>query len=329
LQADNREIDYNDKNEINCDELQEIFKAIIIKNIKSKNILDILKLLVDIIDKDSHSQVKDLSIDILLILRNILELEEDYDVLEKFEEIISYLPHFRVKIIKTGKFYKNKNETNQNFLLKEYKANLDRIKSSINLGFKNKSPNKSTRINKRNSASKERRIKNKFRSNVDDKFTNNYSETKTSLINKHRENNKIEKAEKDNDVYAYKRNHNKYGSHIDDNDNVNDNCSVKGFESIIFFGKNKQKIIKDRNNYDEHIGIKSIDKDQPKNHGSDKNVTKINDSDDDQAYINKYKNMNSKEKENRLKKDSKGMNNIYLYLNKQVFKKHKIFLIII
>jgi len=283
----------NDEHEIE-ESLSEIVKKSLVI---SKTILNLSKLLVDIVKEDSQSQVKDLSVEILLLLKRILEIQEDSEAMDKYEDLIYALPIFRVNMIKTGKTQKNKNESNQNFE-KEYKASLNRINSCISIGIRNKSAHKLSGIGKRQFASrKERSSKSGFGTNTNNNMRNAYKaiETDSGFFNKRNNNHDLDEEEIEEDIQQ----------------NENYNYSDQDYETtpVIRRNRNKRSLIKSHAN-------RSGEKNKLTNNKNEKQEDRKINSGDDQKFINKYKKLNQKEKEkeNKIKNDSKSKQNDVLFI---------------
>jgi len=146
------------------EENNQLLIKILNKNLNSKTLLNFSKLLVDITKDDSQSQVKDLCVDILNTLKNILINYKDYKSLDKFENMIASLPNFRANMINSGK-------TNNNSE-KEYKENLNKIKSSLLSDARNRSQSKTGRFEKFQSLSKEKNLKNSLKTKLNKINTN-------------------------------------------------------------------------------------------------------------------------------------------------------------
>lgn len=244
----------------------------------------------EIIKEDSQSQVKDLCVEILLQIKHILDSEYAYEALYKFEEMISTLPNLRVNLIMSGKTPKNIKENNQNFE-KEYRANLNRIKSSISVGMQSKSPLKLTYKNSRKfNASKKRSSKRGFRSTKN--TANIYGEkpTESSFNKRKRSNNRIDRLE------------NESGSDYNSSDGkIHDDYEKpedKYPQKVKFFGdledRNAEKIFKNK---------KSLEKNKGRDEEVDKQAQKRLISENNQLFINNYKKINQKEMGKNIKKD--------------------------
>ena len=148
-----------------------------INKIKEKELFNFVKKIVQIIQKESLSSIKDLSSDLLIILKRRVE-DEDF-----FYEIISELPNYRKKIIKEEGVMNNEEG--------EYKKNLRRIKSSYSFsktkystGFRRKNLN--LNINSGTKKDKDEIRHERHKSMKSNHFERNYSSDKiinTSFTN--------------------------------------------------------------------------------------------------------------------------------------------------
>lgn len=156
--------------------MSESLRAIITSNLKGKTIIQMAKILVEIIKDDSQSQVKDLCVEILLILKTILSSDNEAINLDKYEKLIASLSNFRVNMINSGITKSFKDNLHSE---KQYKANLNKIKSNLRItSSRNRSIQRTTESSQTlNSASKDKessQFKNKF-------LSNKYRNTEASL----------------------------------------------------------------------------------------------------------------------------------------------------
>lgn len=213
---------------------EKAFKEMLNKSLKSKAIIQFSKLLVDIIKDDPQSQVKDLSVEILLILKNILKNDDDFSNLEKYENLISALPDFRANMIISGRtksFIENNSKTE-----KEYKENLNKIKSNLQNISNNKSQRKSNRVDTIQSCSKEKNMKNGLRNNLN-KIKSKANDTSVSHFDNHEmnenleENNEIKESEKNSLIKNFKKINSKLNSKKNNNGVMNTTSNYQNEDS--------------------------------------------------------------------------------------------------
>ena len=124
-----------------------------IEQIKEKNYLFYCKNIVNIIEKESLSLIKDLSSDLLIIFKGKIKNKKE------FNGIINSLPNYRKKIIEKGE---ESNQSNNSMLNEEkYKKNLKKIKSNYSF-------NRATSANNRSRQSSSNRKNNKSNNNNND-----------------------------------------------------------------------------------------------------------------------------------------------------------------
>ena len=169
---------------------------IYIEQIKEKNYLFYSKNIVNIIEKESLSSIKDLCSDLLIIFKKRVE---DID---SFYDLISELPNYRKKIIN--------DEGTSGVEEGEYKKNLKRIKSSYsfsktkyNTGFRNNNNNK---VNIRHERSKSNARINNFERNNSTKNVNSSFSTGKNIkvknnLNKNNINNNRNKSKYNTKIY--------------------------------------------------------------------------------------------------------------------------------
>ena len=148
-----------------------------VNKIKEKDLLNFVKKIVIIIQKESLSSIKDICSDLLIIIKRRVE-DEDY-----FSELISELPNYRKKIIK-DEGIEEKEEG-------EYKKHLRRIKSSYSFSkTKYNSGFRKNHFNIDNSDKKEKEKNNKLerhvnhyeRNNSTDKINISFSHGKNRIL---------------------------------------------------------------------------------------------------------------------------------------------------
>ncbi len=283
----------------------------------SKTIVNLCKLLVDIIKDDSQSQVKDLSVEILLILKIILQEEGDNSNLEKYENLISSLPNFRVNMIISGR---TKSLCENQNVEKEYKANLNKIKSNLQFSSRNKSQKKLGRTDTIQSASKEKNLKNGLKKNL--KKYNKYKAIDTS-VSKFDKIDNIDRFDESNDSYnsidknkiSYKTlNKNKSKNLLvikkgnKTTNKTEDSKSYENNDSDYEENVNNKKNIKDEANT-KSPNIKLISKkniiENPENTQKYLNKKKL-DYEDKNNSLEKYKKIKQKEIDEKVKKELRG-----------------------
>ena len=312
----------------NNDEISISFKKIISKNLRGKTIITLSKLLVDIIKDDSQSQVKDLSVDILLILKSILQVEGDYAALEKYESFISSLPNFRVNMIISGKTKTQTDNTNSE---REYKANLNKIKSNLQNFSRNKSQQKTGRIDtaqsitndgKFNHDNKMKNKLNKNRNKINESNISNYEENENETSLKRNNFKKINpeyliknKLSANNNT-TLKNEDSKYAeNNISEDEEENNNNHNYNYN-------NKNLKINDQNIKSPNIKLVSKKgvKENPEDN-KDKHTNKKKINFDDGASDDKFKKIKQKERDEKVKKELTGKK-----LFKEFFSNENIFL---
>ena len=242
-----------------------------VNKIKEKDLLNFVKKIVIIIQKESLSSVKDLCSDLLIIIKRRVQ-DEDY-----FSELISELPNYRKKIIK-DEGIEEKEEG-------EYKKNLRRIKSSYSFSkTKYNSGFRKNHFNIDNSDKKEKEKNNKnerHRSN----FERNNSTDKINISFSHGKNRII----KNN---LNKKDTNKEKNKSKNNTRTNFNIKSKTGGLAKFNPKNiKNKI---NNNYSNNKKTKNNIKENTTN----ENMNKENDNNETEFYNNKPNKRKNKEENN-------------------------------
>ena len=190
---------------------------IYIEQIKEKNYLFYSKNIVNIIEKESLSSIKDLCSDLLIVFKGKIKNKKE------FNGIINSLPNYRKKVIEKGE---ETNQTNNSILNEDkYKKNLKKIKSnySFSRGTSSNSRSRQSSSNKKNKINNNDNSIISNKKKKDDLNTSNISSRPISTPKRKNDiKNKLNSNKKNIDI---KNNNNNNINDINNNNNnnINDN----------------------------------------------------------------------------------------------------------